>query len=92
MPLSATTGQRDPGKYTCKYMSQISLYLDAQTEGKVRAAAKAAGLSVSAWVARLIHGHTSNEWPPQLDALLGSWKDFPFERPHYGKDVPREPL
>jgi hypothetical protein len=85
-------GRRDHGKYTCKYMSQVSLYLEPKVHAKVKAAAKAAGLSVSAWVARAIQANIANEWPPQLDELIGSWRDFPFERPTFGKDVPREPL
>jgi hypothetical protein len=73
-------------------MSQISLYLEPRAHAQVKAAAKAAGLSVSAWVARLITANIAAEWPPQLDELIGSWKDFDFERPTFGKDVPREPL
>jgi hypothetical protein len=59
-------------------MGQLTLYLDRETEEKMKQAAKAAGTSQSQWVAGLIRARTALEWPPPLAALAGAWADdFP---------------
>lgn len=77
-------------------MGQVTLYLDRQTEEKMKAAAKAAGTSQSQWVASLIKERTSLEWPPSIAALAGAWKDdFPTLeeiRQETRGEEPREPL
>lgn len=77
-------------------MGQVTLYLDSQTEERMKAAAKAAGTSQSQWVATLIRERTSLEWPPAIARLAGAWADdFPSleEIRREAPDAPpREPL
>lgn len=74
-------------------MPQITLYIDEETDSKARAAARAAGISYSKWVAQLIRSRTRDEWPEMLRKLAGSRPDFPL-RAHEGEpaDVPRVSL
>lgn len=75
-------------------MSQITLYLDAETETKLKLAAKAAGVSQSRWVAELIREKTASQWPESVARLGGAWADFPTAeeiRAGLGEDAPREP-
>ena len=58
-------------------MGQVTIYLDDQNEKRVKAAARAAGVSVSRWVANLVEGRTCNIWPDAVKELAGAWKDFP---------------
>ncbi len=74
-------------------MGQVTLYLDNETEEKMRTAAKAAGVSQSRWVADLIRDKTATEWPDSIVRLIGSWADFPsLEEIRKGlpEDLPRE--
>ncbi len=76
-------------------MGQVTLYLDSETEKKMKAAAGAAGVSNSRWVAGLIRERTDDEWPAAIVELAGAWPDMPnLEdiRSGEGEDVPREPL
>lgn len=58
-------------------MAQLTLYVDEDTMLRLRAAAEAAGLSLSAWVAQLIRERTRTEWPREVAALAGAWPDMP---------------
>ena len=59
-------------------MGQITIYLDNETEAKLKKAAKAGRTSVSKWVTSMIQDHIKNEWPHDIASLAGSWKDdFP---------------
>jgi hypothetical protein len=76
-------------------MGQVTLYLDNETEEKMKTAAKAAGVSQSRWVADLIRHKTATEWPDSIVKLIGSWTDFPsLEEIREGlpEDLPRESL
>ncbi|MFQ5791855.1 MAG: CopG family transcriptional regulator [Acidobacteriota bacterium] len=76
-------------------MPQVTLYLDEETEAKLRAAAREAGLSLSRWVADLIREKTINEWPASVVQLAGSWSDMSSAeelRSGLPADGPREPL
>lgn len=76
-------------------MSQLTLYLDAETEAKMRQSAREAGLSLSRWVAGLIREKTSDEWPVSVTKLAGAWPDFPTREEIHalaGEDLPREGL
>lgn len=76
-------------------MAQLTLYLDADTETKLREAAKSAGVSQSQWVARLIREKTSSQWPESVCQLAGAWADFPTAeelRRDEVEDLPREPI
>ena len=73
-------------------MSQVTIYLDEQTEERMDRAVKEAGVSRSRWVADLIREKTASEWPESIRRLAGSWKDFPEAeeiREGLGDDVPR---
>jgi hypothetical protein len=63
-------------------MPQVTLYLDEETDAKARAAAAAAGVSYSRWVAEIIRSRTRDQWPEQIRALAGSVRDFPRREEH----------
>jgi hypothetical protein len=77
-------------------MGQVTIYLDDEMTVRMRASAKAAGLSMSAWLAGLIRERMRTSWPEDVCALRGAWSDdFPGAeeiRASEGVDVPREPL
>jgi len=76
-------------------MGQVTLYLDSDTETKMKLAAREAGLSLSRWVANLIRQRTAEEWPTSIARLAGAWTDLPEAdelRVSMGEDVPREPI
>ncbi len=76
-------------------MGQVTLYLDAETEARLKSAAKEAGVSQSRWVATLIQQKTADEWPPWVARLAGAWADLPTAeelRAGGPEDIPREPL
>ena len=84
--------------YTWEYMRpmpQVTLYIDGETGARMKAAAKAAGVSVSRWVADLIRARTQTEWPASVRKLAGAWPDFPSLRQlrsTKAPDTPRESL
>lgn len=59
-------------------MSQITLYLDDETQALVDEAARASGLSKSRWVAELIRRHAAHAWPQDCLDLAGRFADFPL--------------
>ena len=76
-------------------MGQVTLYLDAETEKKMKTAAGSAGISLSRWVAGLIREKVADEWPSDVAGLAGAWRDVPTAeeiRAGEGEDVPREPF
>ncbi len=76
-------------------MGQVTLYLDRETETRMKAAAGAAGVSNSRWVGGLIREKTADEWPQSIVELAGAWPDMPSLeeiRSGEGEDVSREPL
>src|SRR5437016_5812644 len=58
-------------------MRQLTIYLDTFTERRIKAAAKAAGMSLSKWVASLVRDRTQTTWPKDVIALAGAWTDLP---------------
>jgi hypothetical protein len=78
---------------TSKSQRQVTLYLEPDTEERMKAAAKSAGISQSRWVAELIRTRTATEWPESIVKLAGAWPDLPSleELRQGGEDVPREP-
>lgn len=58
-------------------MAQITIYLDAELDAKLRTAAKQAQLSTSRWIAKLVEEKLANEWPISVREMAGSWEDFP---------------
>jgi len=76
-------------------MGQVTIYLDEETEQRVRAAARADGVSVSRWVADRVRQGTRTDWPASVRALAGAWRDFPSAetiRKGQGRDIPRRKL
>ena len=74
-------------------MPQLNLYVDETTHLHIKRSAKAAGVSLSKWVSALVREKTASEWPVEVLALSGAWKDFPSLeniRKTRGKDLPRE--
>lgn len=60
-------------------MAQITLYLPDEVARRIRAEAKKAKVSVSAYMASLATAKLSpHAWPPGFAQLFGSWEgDFP---------------
>lgn len=76
-------------------MGQVTIYLDDDNEKRLKAAAKAAGVPVSRWVASLVEKRASAVWPESVRGLAGAWRDFPdleSIRKMEGKDGAREAL
>lgn len=76
-------------------MVQVTVCLDDELEIRMRAAADAARLPQSAWLARLIQERLADRWPEDVAALAGAWNDFPETdalRKGLSHDVPREVL
>ena len=76
-------------------MAQVTIYLDKETEEKMRAYAKAKNISQSQWIANLIREKLQTEWPDHVAALAGAWTDFPTLaeiRGEVSTDIERESL
>ena len=76
-------------------MGQVTLYMDEDTLGRMRAAAEAAGMSMSAWLAQLVRERTRTEWPRDVAALAGAWRSMPIAEELRGDqppDIARETL
>lgn len=58
-------------------MGQVTIYLDSQSEKRMKQAARAAGVPVSRWLAELVKAEIREEWPPAVCAAAGAWPDFP---------------
>ncbi len=58
-------------------VAQVTIYLDDDTMVRLREAARAAGVSMSAWLAGLVREKTTDAWPPSVAALAGAWPDLP---------------
>jgi hypothetical protein len=64
-------------------MAQLTIYLPKETERKVKAGARKARTSVSAYIAKLVEGKRGQKvgakanWPKEFLAVLGTWKDVP---------------
>ncbi|MCL4819167.1 MAG: ribbon-helix-helix protein, CopG family [Vicinamibacteria bacterium] len=59
-------------------MAQVTLYLDDQTAERMKKAARAAGLSRSQWLARLVRQEVDDQWPAAVREMAGAWPDFPL--------------
>ncbi len=77
-------------------MGQVTIYLDKETETKLKKAAKSSHVSVSKWIASIIKERVQTEWPKDIVDLAGSWKgSYPSLkeiRSSKGKDIEREEL
>jgi hypothetical protein len=59
-------------------MSQLSLYIDAETLAKIEKAAKLNNTSVSKWVSSVLNESLVKNWPDNYANLFGSIKDDTF--------------
>lgn len=76
-------------------MGQMTIYLDPETEKKVRLVTRAEKVSRSRWIARLIDEKLGGSWPKGVAELAGAWSDLPPAeelREGGGEDLPREEL
>ncbi len=76
-------------------MSQVTIYIDDDTEERTRTAARAAGVSLSRWIADVLRSRVGAAWPADVVALGGSWRqrdDGPGNDPAEVGDLAREPL
>jgi hypothetical protein len=76
-------------------MAQVTLYLDDDTLRRMKAAAKSAGVSMSAWLSSLVQERVRQDWPAEVVELAGAWSEFPDAeeiRADFPDDLPRESL
>jgi len=76
-------------------MGQMTIYLDDENEKRLKSAAKAAGVPVGRWVAKLLQEKVGTVWPESVRQLAGVWRDFPDReaiQKTEGKDCVREPF
>jgi hypothetical protein len=76
-------------------MGQVTIYLDDNTEKKMRNMVEKSGISKSKWIAQLIREKTATTWPENVTRLAGAWKDMPTAdeiRKNMGKDSTRESI
>jgi hypothetical protein len=76
-------------------MGQVTIYLDAKTETRLRKITKKQGISKSKWIAELIKEKTSSTWPERIADLAGAWADLPTAaeiRKTMGRDAIRETI
>jgi hypothetical protein len=67
-------------------MGQMTIYLDPETEKRVRLATSAEKISRSKWIARLIDEKLRDRWPAGVAELAGAWGDSPLdEEPREGR-------
>jgi hypothetical protein len=59
-------------------MAQITLYIDENTQARLREAAASRKVSQSRFVAELIRKATAPQWPPEVLALAGAVPHFPL--------------
>ena len=76
-------------------MAQVTIYLDQETKEKMQAYTKSKAISQSQWIASLIRERLRTEWPDEVIALAGAWKDSPLAediRAEMGQDAEREKI
>ncbi len=74
-------------------MGQLTIYLDQETDRKVKAAARKSKISVSKWVHNAVTASLRDAWPVGFAELYGAIKDKSFEKPGQPKardDIPRK--
>ncbi len=73
-------------------MGQVTIYLDDESEARMKEAAKAAGMPMSRWLTELVREKTRTDWPLAVREAAGAWSDFPQIdelRANEATDVPR---
>ena len=76
-------------------MSQLTIYLDRETEKKIKAAARRAKSTVSSWVKNTLNEALETTWPKDFFTLYGSLSSAGIKRPRelrFEDDAPRKKL
>jgi hypothetical protein len=74
-------------------MPQLHFYVPESVAARVRQRAKAAGLSASRYLAKLVQREVSAGWPEGFfEEVVGGWQGEAFERPPQGQFETRETL
>ena len=71
-------------------MSQVTLYLDDETDRALSVAATRSGMSRSRWVSQLILRHAQDQWPQECLSLAGAFPDFPLREPRAQASLPAD--
>ena len=72
-------------------MAQLHLYVPDRMAEELRQKARAKGLSVSRYLARLVRRELGTGWPKDFfKKVVGGWKGEPLERPSQGELENRE--
>jgi len=73
-------------------MPQLHLYVPDDVAETAKSRAKAAGKSLSSYLADLVISEVAGEWPERFfEEVVGGWKGD-LERPEQGQFEKREPL
>jgi len=72
-------------------MAQVTIYLDKKTDEMMRSHVKTKKVSQSQWIANIIREKLQSEWPEEVVALVGAWKDFPTLEEIRATEVPDMP-
>ena len=74
-------------------MGQLHLYLPEEIANRVKERARAKGLSVSRYLARIVVREVGASWPDgYFDEVVGAWQGEPLVRPRQGEPEEREAL
>ena len=76
-------------------MGQVTIYLDSETEKKMKSIVQKAGISKSKWISDLIKQKITTTWPENIVKLAGAWTDLPTAedmRKNMAEDADREPI
>jgi hypothetical protein len=76
-------------------MGQITIYLDDDTERKLKRILQSKHISQSRFIAELIRKRVREEWPDSVREIPGSWQDAPSAeelREDTGADYTRKDL
>ena len=76
-------------------MGQVTIYLDSETEKKMKSIVKKTGISKSKWISDLIKQKIATTWPENIVRLSGAWTDLPTAediRKNMTEDAERESI
>jgi hypothetical protein len=74
-------------------MTQLQLDVPDDVAETAKARAKAAGKSLSSYLADLVVNEIAGDWPEGFfEEVVGGWKGEALERPPQGRVEDREPL
>ena len=74
-------------------MPQLHLYVPDEVAETAKARARAAGKSLSSYLADLVVSEVAGEWPESFfEEVVGGWRDEPLDRPKQGRAERRDRL